>query len=73
MRFELARVQGGGRLELLDASGGRIWSRELAAGSSSVVWNGTRGSGVNAPPGAYFVRARDAAGVTVMRISWLGR
>ena len=73
VRFELARVQGGGRLELLDASGARIWSRELAAGSSSVVWNGTRTSGASAAPGAYFVRARDAAGVTVMRVSWLGR
>jgi hypothetical protein len=73
VRFELAHVQGSGRLELLDASGARIWSRDLIAGSSSVVWNGTRGSGANAPPGAYFARARDAAGVTVMRVSWLGR
>jgi flagellar hook assembly protein FlgD len=73
VRFELAHVQGSGRLELLDASGARIRSRDLIAGSSSVVWNGTRGSGANAPPGAYFARARDAAGVTVMRVSWLGR
>jgi hypothetical protein len=73
VRFELAHVQSGGRLELLDATGARIWSRDLSAGSSSVVWNGTRGSGASAPPGAYFARAHDAAGVTVVRVSWLGR
>jgi hypothetical protein len=73
IRFELARVQGGGRLELLDASGVRIWSRDIAAGSSSVTWNGTRGANLSAQPGVYFARARDAAGVTVVRVSWLGR
>ncbi|MGH7740790.1 MAG: FlgD immunoglobulin-like domain containing protein [Candidatus Eiseniibacteriota bacterium] len=72
VRFELARVQGSGRLEMLDASGARIWSHDLAAGSSSVVWNGTRSSGGHAAPGVYFARARDAGGVTVIRVSWLG-
>jgi hypothetical protein len=73
IRFELARVRAGGRLELLDASGARIWSRDIVAGSSSVTWSGTRGSSVAAQPGVYFVRARDAGGVTVVRVSWLGR
>jgi len=73
VRFELARVQSSGRIELLDASGARIWSHELQAGSSSVSWSGARASGAAAPPGVYFARASDAGGVTVMRVSWLGR
>lgn len=73
VRFELARVGAGGQLEILDASGARIWSRDLAAGTTSVTWNGARVSGVAAPPGVYFARARDAGGVTVLRLSWLGR
>ena len=72
VRFELARVQGSGRLELLDATGARIWSHDLLAGSSTVVWNGTRSAGAAARPGVYFARARDAGGVTVLRLSWLG-
>lgn len=73
LRFELSRVQGAGKLELLDATGARIWSRKLAAGASSVTWDGTRSAGgASAPPGVYFARARDAAGVTVARVVWLG-
>lgn len=73
VRFELARVRSGGTIELLDASGARIWSRAVPAGSGSVSWSGTRDAGGAAPAGVYFVRARDASGVTVLRVSWLGR
>ena len=31
------------------------------------------GAGLAAPPGVDFARARDAAGVTVVPVSWLGR
>ena len=72
-RLEFAAVRGRGRIEILDSGGRRIWSRPLAAGSSTMVWDGTSDSGGRAPAGLYFARAEDQGGITVVRIAWLGR
>ena len=73
-RLEFSAVHGQGRIEILDTGGRKIWGRPLGPGSSTLVWDGSRDSGGGvAPAGLYFARAEDAGGVTVVRLSWLGR
>ncbi len=71
--FSLARMTRGARLELLDLSGRRVWSRDFAdGGSAAVTWYGQRDGGGRVPPGIYVARLEDAHGATVRRVSWLG-
>ena len=72
VQFALGHVRLRGHIEILDASGRRIWSRALAPGSSIVRWDGTKDSGGLATPGIYFARAEDSGGVSASRLSWLG-
>jgi hypothetical protein len=71
--FALGHVRMHGHIEILDASGRRVWSHPLAQGSSIVTWDGTKDSGGLATPGIYFARAEDSGGVSASRLSWLGR
>ncbi|HTK30908.1 MAG TPA: hypothetical protein VL332_03015 [Candidatus Saccharimonadaceae bacterium] len=68
----LGDVRDQGRIEILDAGGRRVWSRAVAPGSAAFRWRGERDAGGVTRPGLYFVRAEDARGVTVTRLSWLG-
>ncbi len=72
LRLQLMRLTGEARLEILDASGRRIWSRAVGAAEASLTWRGEGPSGGSAPPGLYFVRVRDAQGVAAVRLHWLG-
>jgi len=72
VEFALGHVRRRGHIEILDASGRRIWSRTLAPGSSIVPWDGTMDAGGLATPGIYFARAEDSGGVSASRLSWLG-
>jgi len=70
--FSLSGANGPTRLEVLDLSGRRVWSRTFDGGSTVVRWDGARDGGGRAVPGVYFARAEDARGVLVRRLSWLG-
>jgi hypothetical protein len=71
-RFAVAAAVGGAVLEVLDASGRRVWARALPPGRSSVEWRGERDTGGRIPPGLYFARLRDDRGAAVRRLVWLG-
>ncbi len=73
VRFAARDVSLAARLELLDLSGRRVWSRPLPAGASAFAWNGERDAGGRARAGVYFARLEDARGVAVQRLTWLGR
>ena len=63
----------GARLEVLDLSGRRVWSRDFPEGGSAApVWSGERDGGGRVPPGVYVARVEDAHGVSARRVSWLG-
>jgi hypothetical protein len=70
--FALSGANGPTRIEVLDLSGRRLWSRTFDGGSTVVRWDGTRDGGGRAGPGVYFARAEDSRGVLVRRVSWLG-
>jgi hypothetical protein len=72
VRFEMSRLAGRARLEVVDSAGRRIWSRELAAGGASLAWRGERDAGGRAPTGVYFARVTDARGAASRRWTWLG-
>ncbi len=72
VQFALGHVRLRGHIEILDASGRRIWGRALAQGSGIVIWDGAKDSGGLATPGIYFARAEDSGGVSTSRMSWLG-
>jgi len=61
-----------GRLEILDSSGRRMWSRPLAAGATLRSWDGAREGGGRVTAGVDFVRVEDDRGVTAPRFAWLG-
>lgn len=61
-----------GCVEILDAGGRRVRSWRPGADEATLSWRGERDRGGFAPPGLYFVRAEDAAGVSVSRLAWLG-
>ena len=70
--FTLVGASGAARLEVLDLSGRRVWSRAVAGAGTTLRWTGERDGGGRAAPGLYFARAEDANGVLVRRVSWLG-
>jgi hypothetical protein len=72
VRFDAGRLAGGARLEVLDATGRRVWSREAPAGRASFVWRGERDAGGRAPAGVYLARVRDVRGTVIRRWTWLG-
>jgi hypothetical protein len=72
VRFEVAGTSGPARLDVLDLSGRVIWSRTLASGGGAVTWRGERERAGRAASGIYFARLRDARGMVVRRIAWLG-
>jgi hypothetical protein len=72
VRFDVAGAAGPARLDLLDLSGRVIWSRALAPGTAQVTWRGERERAGRAASGIYFARLRDARGMVVRRIAWLG-
>ena len=73
VRLEFAQVRERGRIEILDAGGRCVWSRDLPRGSSSLRWDGSTDAGARASAGLYFARAADTGGVSVTRLVWLGR
>jgi len=72
VRFDLSRLAGDARIEVLDATGRLIWSREAPAGRASFAWHGERDAGGRARPGIYLACVRDARGAITRRWSWLG-
>lgn len=70
--FTLSGASGRARLEVLDLSGRRVWSRAVGGADATFPWSGERDDGGRAAPGVYFARAEDANGVLVRRVSWLG-
>jgi hypothetical protein len=72
VRFEVAGTAGPARLDVLDLSGRVLWSRAPATGTCELIWRGERERAGRAGSGIYFVRLRDAGGVVVRRITWLG-
>ncbi len=72
VRFDVAGADGPARLDVLDLSGRVIWSRALAPGAGEVTWRGEREHASRASSGIYFARLRDARGIVVRRIAWLG-
>jgi hypothetical protein len=73
VRFAYQGLAAGGRVELIDATGRRVWSGTPRAGAGLVTWDGSRDAGGTASPGVYFVRFEDARGVAAARVLWLGR
>jgi hypothetical protein len=71
VRFDVARLAGDARLEVLDATGRRVWSRAAPAGRTSLAWHGERNAGGSAPAGVYLVRILDARGAATRRLTWL--
>jgi hypothetical protein len=51
---------GGGRIEVIDTSGRRVFARAVAPGAT-VTWNLRDPGGHRLPPGVYFVRAPERA------------
>jgi hypothetical protein len=72
VRFDVAGAAGPARLDVLDLSGRVIWSRTLAPGACDVTWRGESERAGRAASGLYFARLRDARGMVVRRIAWLG-
>lgn len=73
VRLTFGGMAPGARLELLDASGRRVWARDYpAGGSAAATWNGERAGGGRAPAGLYFARLEDSRGVVARRVAWLG-
>ena len=70
--LSLRQLSGGARIEILDASGRRVWSRPLARGAAVLEWRGERDGGGSARAGVYFARVEDDRGVTARRFVWLG-
>jgi hypothetical protein len=71
-RFDMTRLAGEARIEVLDMTGRRVWSRAASAGRASLVWRGERDAGGTAPAGIYLARVHDARGTATRRLSWLG-
>jgi hypothetical protein len=71
-QFALTRLAEDARLEVLDAAGRRVWSKELSAGETTLTWRGERDGGGVARAGAYFVRVEDRRGTAALRFVWLG-
>jgi hypothetical protein len=71
-RFEMTRLAGDARIDVLDMAGRRMWSRAASAGRASLVWRGERDAGGTAPPGIYLARVHDARGTATRRWTWLG-
>jgi hypothetical protein len=72
VRFDLARLAGEARVEVLDSTGRRVWSYALPAGRASVTWRGECLDGGRAPAGIYFARVSDTRGSVARRWAWLG-
>lgn len=72
IRLSLSRPTHGGRIEVLDALGRRVWVRKLETGERAVEWDGHDGHGDPVAPGVYVVRAEDEQGLGVTRFVWLG-
>ena len=72
IRLVLRQMGIGGRLELVDAGGRRIWSTPVGPSDEVVVWHGERQAGGRAPAGIYYVRVETPRGVAVARVPWLG-
>ncbi|MFN8588720.1 MAG: T9SS type A sorting domain-containing protein [Candidatus Eisenbacteria bacterium] len=73
VRFTLASLARGARLEVLDLSGRRVWARDWTAGGSGMAeWHGERDGGGTVPPGVYLARLEDGFGVVARRVTWLG-
>ncbi len=72
VRFEVQSTRGDARLELLDTAGRRVWSRSVAVGVSTLVWDGRRDGGGAAARGIYFARLEGGHGVRVVRVVWMG-
>lgn len=70
--LSLRELSNRARIEILDASGRRLWSRPLGRGAAVLEWRGERDGGDHARPGVYFVRVEDDRGVTARRFVWLG-
>jgi hypothetical protein len=70
--FSAQGLVGPARLDLFDLGGRRIWSRSLAGGHATAVWNGDRDGGGRVRACALFARLEDAHGAAVRRIVWLG-
>ncbi len=63
------RTQGEpGRLEVYDASGARVWSRDVPAGTSAVEWGAAGVRGLRPAPGVYFARLSFGARVEQRRL-----
>ena len=73
VRLVVSGLEPGGHVEILDTAGRRMRSWRPDAAQGTLTWRGERDAGGSAPPGAYFARAEDAAGVSVERLQWLGR
>lgn len=71
-RLSYAGLAAGGRLEVLDASGRRVWSAAPPEGDGLVTWDGRGEDGAAVPPGIYFARLEDARGAATARVAWLG-
>src|SRR5262245_1870018 len=72
VRFDLTRLAGDARVEVLDVTGRLVWTRRPAAGSASLVWRGERDPGGTAPAGLYITRVTDTRGTKSRLWSWLG-
>lgn len=72
VRFDLERLAGDARIEVADATGRKVWSRDLPAGRVSLTWRGERDHGGQATAGVYFARVSDARGSATRRWTWLG-
>jgi hypothetical protein len=72
VRFALRGGAPGGRLDLLDVGGRRVWSATAPAGETAFTWRGESARGGAAPAGVYLLRYSDRHGTTVRRVAWLG-
>jgi hypothetical protein len=73
VRISVSHLGVGGRIELIDLTGRRVWWRPIGPANGTLEWRGERegGSG-RAEPGVYFVRAETPRGISVARLQWLG-
>jgi hypothetical protein len=71
--FAVTRVAEQATLQILDASGRRVWQRTASGPSATLQWHGETDRGAPARSGLYFARVEDARGVAVQRFAWLGR
>ncbi len=72
LTLSIRRLGAGGRVEIIDGAGRRVWSRRVGPENTTIVWHGEREGDGRAPPGVYFVRAETPRGVAVARSQWLG-